>query len=251
LNSAVKFWLHPFNIFWLLFLAGILAYFLKKEKVYIVLFVIAGIWFLITSNFLLPNFLITQLENQYSPFTKDKIQNDSLPYNIIVLGAGFSYNKKLPFNDQLSPTALSRLIEGVRIHNLLPESKLVVSGPGAAGEITQAEVFSKTAGSLGVDTNLISTIKTARNTFEEAKTYAEKFDKNIPVILVTSASHMPRAMMMFQKQGITAIPAPTDFQSKTLGEESISWFPSSEYMNMMKTATIEYVGILYAKWFLL
>ncbi len=251
MNSVVKFWLHPFNIFWLLFLAGILAYFLKKEKVYIPLFVIAGIWFLITSNFLLPNFLITQLENQYSPFTKDKIQNDSLSYNIIVLGAGFSNNKKLPFNDQLSPTALSRLIEGVRIHNLLPKSKMVVSGPGAAGEITQAEVFSKTAGSLGVDTNLISTIKTARITHEEAKAYSENFDKNTPAILVTSAAHMPRAMMMFQSFGITPIPAPTDFQSKFNADDSPSWFPSLENMNKMKTATIEYVGILYAKWFLL
>jgi uncharacterized SAM-binding protein YcdF (DUF218 family) len=251
LNSAIKFWLHPFNIFWLLFLAGIAAYFFKKEKVSIIIFILAGIWFLITSNFLIPNFLITRLENRHNPFTKDLIQNDSLSYNIVVLGAGFSNNKRLPYNDQLSSTALSRLIEGVRIHNLLPASRLVVSGPGYNGGITQAEVFSKTAASLGVDTNDISTIRTARNTHEEAKTYAAQFDKNIPVILVTSASHMPRAMMMFKSVGITPIPAPTDFQSKSTGEGMPSWFPSSEYMNMMKTATIEYVGILYAKWFIL
>ena len=62
---------------------------------------------------------------------------------------------------------------------------------------------------------------------------------------------MPRAMMMFQSYGITPIPAPTDFQSKFNADDSPSWFPSLENMNKMKTATIEYVGILYAKWFLL
>jgi uncharacterized SAM-binding protein YcdF (DUF218 family) len=251
LNSFIKFWLHPFNIFWLLFLAGLAAYFLKKEKVSITIFILAGIWLLITSNFLLPNFLITKLENKFSPFTKDVIQNDSVQYNIVVLGAGFSNNKRLPYNDQLSSTALSRLIEGIRIHNLLPNSKMVVSGPGFNGGISQAEVFSKTAASLGVDTSVISTIQTATNTQEEAKAYALRFDKNIPVILVTSASHMPRAMMMFKSQGITPIPAPTDFQSKGTGESTPSWVPSAEYMGMMKTAMIEYVGILYAQWFLL
>lgn len=250
MNNAIKFWLHPFNIFWLLFLAGIIAYFFKKEKVYIVIFILAGVWFLITSNFLIPNFLITRLENRHSPFTKDVIQNDSIEYNIVVLGAGFSNNKRLPYNDQLSSTALSRLIEGVRIHNLLPNSKLIVSGPGFNGGISQAEVYAKTASSLGVDSTIISTLRTAMNTHEEAKLYAEKFDKSTPVILVTSASHMPRAMMMFKSVGITPIAAPTDFQSKSTGENMPSWFPSSEYMNMMKTATIEYVGILYAKWFL-
>ncbi len=250
MNSGIKFWLHPFNIFWLLFLAGIIAYYFKKEKIYITIFSIAGIWLLVTTNFLLPNFLITNLEDKYTPFTKEKIQSDSLPYNIVVLGAGFSNNKNLPYNDQLSSTALSRLIEGIRIHNLLPNSKLIVSGPGFNGGISQAEVYAKTASSLGVDSTIISTIRTAMNTHEEAKTYAEKFDKSTPLILVTSASHMPRAMMMFQSQGIIPIPAPTDFQSKSTGESTPSWFPSLEYMSMMKTALIEYVGILYAKWFL-
>lgn len=250
MNSAIKFWLHPFNIFWLLFFAGIAAHFLKKDRVSVTIFIIAGIWFLITSNFFLPNFLITRLENQYSPFTKDIIQNDSTSYNIVVLGAGFSNNKRLPYNDQLSSTALSRLIEGIRIHRLLPNSKLIVSGPGYNGGISQAEVYAKTAASLGVDSTIISTIRTAVNTHEEAKTYAEKFGKDVPVILVTSASHMPRAMMMFSNQGITPVPAPTDFQSKNTGEKIPTWFPSSEYMTLMKTALIEYVGILYAKWFL-
>ncbi len=250
MNSGIKFWLHPFNIFWLLFLAGIIAYFLKKEKVYIVLFIIAGIWFLLTTNFFIPNLLITNLEKQYTPFTNEIIQNDSTAYNIVVLCAGFSNNKNLPYNDQLSATALSRLIEGIRIHKLLPNSKLIVSGPGAGGEISQAEVYAKTASSLGVDSTIISTIRTAMNTQQEAKAYAERFDKNIPVILVTSASHMPRAMMMFKSQGIDPIPAPTDFQSKISEENSYSWLPSSENMNRMKTAMIEYVGILYARWFL-
>lgn len=246
----IKYWLHPFSIFWILFLIGIAALLLKKEKIYFVVFILAACWLFISSNYLLPKILISRLENNYTPFNPAEISDKNVSYNIVVLGAGFTDNKKLPFNDQLSPSALSRLIEGIRIHTLLPGSKLVVSGPGFYGQISQGEVYKKAAMSLGVDSNVVSIINTATNTFEESKAYAELYGKETPVILVTSASHMPRAMMMFEHQGIKPIPAPTDYQFKSNSMEGHTWLPSLQNMDQMKIAITEYVGSLYAKWFI-
>jgi len=246
----IKNFLHPFNIFWFLFLIGIAALLLKKEKIYFAVFILAAFWFFITSNYLLPKVLISRLENEYTPFVPPQELSQNIPCNIVILGAGFTNNKKLPFNDQLAPSALARLIEGIRIHKLIPASKLVVSGPGYHGQISQAEVYKKAAVSLGVDSSAISIINTATDTYEESKKYTENFGTNIPVILVTSASHMPRAMMMFEHQGIKPIPAPTDYHFKSDTFGGSSWLPSLQNMDQMKIAITELVGTLYAKWYL-
>ncbi|MBS1495163.1 MAG: YdcF family protein [Bacteroidetes bacterium] len=222
---------------------------MKKENFYIPLFILAACWFFLSTNYLIPKLLISQLENKYSPYTS-KISKDTSVYNIVVLGAGFTENKKLPFNDQLSPSALSRLIEGIRIYNLHPKSKLIVSGPGFEGEISQGEVFKKVAVSLGIDSSSINIINTATNTYEEAKKYTEKFGKDSQVILVTSSYHMPRAMTMFEHNGIKPVPAPTDFKFKNNKFSPMLFFPSIENMHYVQIAIIEYTGLVYAKWFL-
>jgi uncharacterized SAM-binding protein YcdF (DUF218 family) len=66
-----------------------------------------------------------------------------------------------------------------------------------------------------------------------------------PFILVTSATHMPRAMMLFESLGLNPIPAPTNFY-KT---ESNSFFiaPEVESFNISRIAIHEYIGILWSK----
>ncbi|MBS1516009.1 MAG: YdcF family protein [Bacteroidetes bacterium] len=250
MSSLVKFFLHPFNIFWLLLFASAISYFFKREKLFKPVFIFTCLWLLVTSNFIVPGFLVSSLESKYEPFSKEKVLSDSVTYNIVVLGAGFTNNPKLPYNDQLAPNALSRLIEGIRIYKMLPKSKLVVSGPGYPGKITQAEVFLKTAVSLGVPPTDISIINTATNTNEEAIEYSKNYNKTTPVILVTNAFHMQRAVMMFNNKGINPIPAPTGYLIKSTGESFPYWFPSEVNMLNMQTALNEYTGILYAKWFL-
>jgi hypothetical protein len=44
--------------------------------------------------------------------------------------------------------------------------------------------------------------------------HIRKILDNNSFILVTSASHMPRSIVLFRKQGLQPIPAPTDFWVK-------------------------------------
>jgi uncharacterized SAM-binding protein YcdF (DUF218 family) len=73
------------------------------------------------------------------------------------------------------------------------------------------------------------------------------------VLLVTSALHMPRSLAIFKKQGITAIPAATDFHivedTLTLAQTTwqgnlLSWVPQTENLHYLTRALKEYVGLL-------
>jgi uncharacterized SAM-binding protein YcdF (DUF218 family) len=62
-------------------------------------------------------------------------------------------------------------------------------------------------------------------------------------VLVTSATHMPRSMKLFESLGLNPIAAPTDFYKKEhagyLQEPDISSLQNS------KSAIHEYIGILW------
>lgn len=64
-----------------------------------------------------------------------------------------------------------------------------------------------TAVSLSVDPAVIVVEARPRNTAQEAEFIARRAAGR-PVVLVTSASHMPRAVRLFEAWGMDVIPAP-------------------------------------------
>jgi uncharacterized SAM-binding protein YcdF (DUF218 family) len=95
--------------------------------------------------------------------------------------------------------------------------------------------------------NSLNTRENAVNTLEIMK--AQKIQK---ILLVTSAMHMPRSMLIFKKLGIDAIPAPTDYTSIQIDQASrnsleasiLDLFPDADQMRRTTRALKEYLGIL-------
>ena len=69
--------------------------------------------------------------------------------------------------------------------------------------------MTEVAEALGVQADEILQLKQPRDTEEESQQVAPIVGSQ-SFILVTSASHMPRAMGLFRKRGLQPIPAPTD-----------------------------------------
>ena len=66
------------------------------------------------------------------------------------------------------------------------------------------------------------------------------------IILVTSAFHMRRARMLFERQGFNVEPFPVDFQVPDRQRITIlSFLPKAEYLEDSETAMREGVGMLY------
>ena len=133
--------------------------------------------------------------------------------------------------------------EVLRLYNQKKDVTIITSGFKGSFDIPEAIRNKKRLIRVGVDDDKIIANPNSKDTIEEAQAI-KKIVKNDKFILVTSAYHMPRAMMIFQKANLTPIPAPTDFLIKEYKDLLI---PNVGHMGLEKTskAIHEYVGILW------
>ncbi len=239
----------PLPVFWFLVLAGAILLLKKRKKAAKIVMVLAVVEILLVSTPFLPDFLLGKLETEYPALLHPELVLEGDTANIIVLGGGHASDFSMPPNDQLSTTALGRLCEGIRLHRLLPGSRLVLSGWGDKDRQSQAKVLYNTALVLGVLAAEMDTLSKSRRTAEEAANYKLSFGTKQKVIVVSDASHLPRAMMEFRKQGLNAIAAPTNhiFKHTNNPIHISSYFPSSGNIMKMEMAVHEVVGIAVMK----
>jgi len=238
----------PLTIFWLILLAGLFFYILKRKRTALVCSFFSIVWLgMITFPFL-PDLLVRSLENRFPPLFETSQVPSTGTINILVLGGGHSEDKNLPPIDQLSLNSLCRLSEGLRLHRILPGSCLVFSGISRGQKYSHAEILRQAALSMGIAEKEIILLPTSENTWMEALDYTRKFGTNNTLILVTDAIHMPRAMLLFQKAGQKPIPAPTNHLVKSNRKNGISdWGPSSSNIAMMEYAMHEMLGLAWAE----
>ncbi len=166
---------------------------------------------------------------------------------IVVLGGGHISDPRLTRTGQLTPPSLIRLAEGIRLYNSLPECKMILSGGKVFDPVSNAKVLADVALAMGVNERDIVLEQDSKDTKDEA-IFIKDIVGNENFILVTSASHMPRSMALFRKQGMEPIPAPTDhFVKESQGEGFMIPFPSSYELVKARKAFHEYLGMIWAK----
>lgn len=238
----------PLPVFWILFILAVVFYLRRRRISSRVFAIFSIIWLLAISTPLLPDLLISYLEDRYPVFNPERFIAIERPVHIVVLGGGHVNDDRLPANDRLSPTAMVRLSEAIRIHRNLPGSIIITSGWSASGKVPQAEVLAETALLLGVDDSYIKKQSLPENTRMEASEYHRLFGDNAQIILVTSAVHMRRAIYAFQEEGLDPVPAPANHLIKK-DENYNPWIgiPSSGNIRKMESAVHEYAGFLWYK----
>lgn len=207
----------------------------KRAKIFLAL---ALLWFMLLSSQVISNLLLMPLENTYEAL----LDTPQVKY-ILVLGNAHTTNEKLSITSQLNPTSINRLVEGIRHYKNLQNAKLIVSGYGGSDVNSHAIMQEKLAISLGVKKEDIIRQDTPQDTLDEAREL-KKIVKNEPFILVTSASHMPRSVALFKKEGLNFIPAPTNHKTSwNISPDSL--FNSNNFYKS-DIAMHEYLGLLYA-----
>jgi uncharacterized SAM-binding protein YcdF (DUF218 family) len=190
------------------------------------------------------------MENDFQPFNSlpNELATDTVL--IHVLGGGYSLSAELPANVQLGSPTLARLVEGVRIYKMLPQSIVVTSGYSSSGFESQASVVKRAAIMLGVDAARIRMLETPSNTWEEADALKEKFGTDYAVIVVSDAVHLPRATAFFKAQGFQVIGAPATYLVPINSpDQPLKWLPSIRNIQLSNIILREYLG--EAKGFLL
>jgi uncharacterized SAM-binding protein YcdF (DUF218 family) len=246
MRNFLSFIIMPLPVLYLLLLAAVIFLILNRKGAGRILLGSAGLWFLIISTLPVPKGLVQTLENKYPQLSETAIKNLPDSCDIIVLGGGHSDDKDLSPNNKLSSQALARLVEGIRIHNMVPGSKLILSGYGGGSKLSQAVVLYQTALILKVDSTSMEIISTPSNTRMEAEEYVKKNGTKNDLIVVTSDIHMPRAIILFHKAGLNPVAAPTNqILRYGSGKYRLKIIPSADNIVMMEEVIHEYAGILW------
>ncbi len=164
----------------------------------------------------------------------------------MVLGSGHVVDDQIPPTSELSRTGLMRLVEGIRIMRMYPGSKLILSGYAAGSEVSNARMMAKVALSLGVPkSQIVLLLESAQDTWQEAR-QAVDFVKQKNLVLVTSASHMTRALNEFHAAGLNPIPAPTNFLAqKNISQPWDKYTPKAKYLEQTEIYWHERLGLIW------
>lgn len=159
--------------------------------------------------------LIRPLEDRFVALSIDQIDN---PTGIIALGGSLN----APITRARGPIALgtsgARATEAIALAYRFPKARLVFSGGSGEGDVA-LNLISQ----LRIPMNRVTIEGDSRTTFENAAFTRRSVEPKAGEqwILVTSASHMPRASAAFTKAGFNVVPYPVDYT--TLGDSRDYW----------------------------
>ena len=190
----------------------------------------------------LPEALIGALEDRYAPPTADL----SGFTGMVVLGGVFS---RYDGRDRLQPAlgcAGDRVVVPIPLMNQYRDMRLLFTGgaaypaPPIEAEAIQARRYFER---MGTDMSRVLFESQSRDTYENAtlSLKVSTVDASRPWLLITSASHMPRAFATFRKAGWNVTPYPVNYYSQY--ETHWSSYSLFRGIDAWQLAIREYLGI--------
>jgi uncharacterized SAM-binding protein YcdF (DUF218 family) len=104
---------------------------------------------------------------------------------------------------------------------------------------------------LGVPPSEIVAFDEPRNTEEEARRIKEEFGEDAKIVLVTSAWHMRRSLLLFRRAGLDVIPSAADREMslrRGLPLEFKEFLPDANALLRNSYATKEWVAYFGYRW---
>ncbi len=217
-------------------------------------------WILLVFSYLLctdfaVRSIVFPLEDLHPPVSVDQIRPESGV--IVILGGGVLRAVSSSLNDQpgeaIGLISLQRLLGGFRLYQIT-EMDIYLSGGVLETESGRAEsrVMEQILIEWGVPQDKIIVEPESRTTMENALFVMETLPESVEHIhLVTSATHMARSVMSYQKAAqlshrtITIIPVPSGY---AMDRGPLFWYhflPSIGSLNALANAFHEYIGILF------
>ena len=195
--------------------------------------------------------LASGLGKKYPPVQESHIKKTNA---VIVLSAGIVEGVPASFSSIPAipgQTAVIRLSEGIQLYRRIKAKErsctiILTGGRFYGNQYAASVVSSEWLISMGIPASDIRLETSSRTTFEEARFVLPTVQREAAqaVFLVTSASHMPRAVATFSKFGLSVIPAPCDFSdSGKLG--LFSFLPEAATLRENRLLLWEYLGAVY------
>ncbi|MEM0969853.1 MAG: ElyC/SanA/YdcF family protein [Verrucomicrobiota bacterium] len=213
---------------------------------------LSGLLFLLFSSRPLASGWLHWLETKV-PHYAEKLSGDRplpSPAYIVVLGGDHSTDPQLPPALRVGPRSMLRLSCGLVEWHKHPESQIIVTG----GKVQREETTSIAADMAallrlwGVPSEAIFIEEESRDTKDHVRFLEDRL-RGKSFVLVTSASHLPRAMWLFQSAGLTPLPCPAHFYTRgnPPSNRVLALLPSLQALAYSEMAAYETMGLLWAK----
>jgi uncharacterized SAM-binding protein YcdF (DUF218 family) len=234
---------YPLGTALALWLIGIVAWIRKPgSRAGILLVLVGGLWLLFSSLPVTGLLLLRPLEVAAGPYADPTELKRQGVKHIVVLG-GDVRTGDLSSSDRLAHTSLLRVMEAVRLWKGMPGGIIIVSGgTHVPKKMTTGAAMAILAQEMGVPREALVLETQSWDTDDEARILAPML-KERPFALVTSACHMKRSMLTFQRYGLNPLAAPTDFEVKFSSlNEYVPFIPGAAHLGRSEKAMHEYLG---------
>lgn len=171
------------------------------------------------------------------------------PPAIIVLAGGEALPASALRGAPEFNSAPERLLTGLALARRFPDARLyLVGGVSLPDGTRDTDVMRQAALSLGFDAARIHVINDTLNTCENARAVTAHLGRQ-PLrhsLLVTSAYHLPRAMLCFEAVNASVTPVPVDYQTWPIRSPlgSVKLDPLNS-LSLADRALHEWVGLFY------
>ena len=244
LSKTIWLLFNPFNIFIIFTILTIILYLISFRKISIAIFFINSLYLIFISFLPIGNYLIYKIEKDYH-------SNISIPEKldgILILGGATNPSMYKEFKQISVNDSAERLIESVSIIKRFKNSKVIFSGGSGVinrPELGHSQVAKSFYRKMGIEESRIIFEDKSRNTYENIL-FAKKIanpKKNENWLLITSASHMKRSILIGSKQNWKFIPYAVDFKMM----KQFSFKPSLNLLsniNSLQYGSHEWLGLI-------
>lgn len=219
-----------------------LAFFIfRKWKFRKYLAILGFVLFLIfTNDFLANSFLkIWQTE----PANLETIKSQKFTYGVLL--TGMTNTLKEPKDRVYFNQNADRLLQSMMLFEQGIIDTLYISGGGATAlrkDLQESRVLLSYLESINFPIDQVVIEDQSRNTVESARLAKEFIPKQSKILLITSASHMPRAMGCFEKEGYKIQPYPTVFLTNDEMIKPSMFLPSDDALLKWNILFKEWMG---------
>lgn len=248
LSKFLPLFIYPLGLACLLILVAIVIW--KRRRLQTAVLVLAFLVLYLAANPVVSLYFARTLEWQYLP-------PEPLPQvDVIVVLGGATDMDGYPQTTVALNEAADRLWYAAWLYHEGVAERLLLSGGMLPGhQRSEAERMAEALRLMNVPDEAMLLESESLNTYENAtlsKPILQRENAH-SVLLVTSALHMPRAVAIFEKQGVPVIAAPTDYEFLQLDWQTIEmadWFflaldllPDTDALELTTRTLKEYVGI--------
>ncbi|MES2891301.1 MAG: YdcF family protein [Bacteroidota bacterium] len=244
-STLISYFLSPFN--WILVLIAIAIFFTRRPKIRRWYLLSALLIFLVFGN----QALIDFYANRWQP--APMVMTPGKTYSCGIVAGGFASpdgKAKGFFN-----ATADRFIQALKLYKQGYISHILVSGgngkPGSKtfreGAFVKQELIA-----MGVPDSVIMVEDRSNNTADNAANANEILKANKlspPYLLISSAHHLPRAMLLFEKAGVVTEPFPCNYFAGRNKLDFSSFIPSLGGLFTWETYLKETFGYVYYKHF--